>query len=246
MEDPFFAKVVESQKAWAKRVVYYDLFNSADYRLAYEHYFGAAVDLIARLRGRCRAGRPGPPRPCCRSSATGEGGGTLRVLHGPAQPMGRPRLRLVHRHPDAGHQLRGGRPLRLPNAPTTWSFDLGYMMYGALFFMAGAYTLARGGHVRADIFYRLCRSRAPRPSSISLLYFVFFFPGVVALVWAGTAHAEESWRYRRGEHLQPDRRAALPAQDPAADRRRRCSSCRASPRSAAASAASATASGRGG
>jgi TRAP-type mannitol/chloroaromatic compound transport system substrate-binding protein len=40
MEDPFFAKVVESQKAWAKRVVYYDLFNSADYRLAYEHYFG--------------------------------------------------------------------------------------------------------------------------------------------------------------------------------------------------------------
>ena len=41
MEDPFFAKVVESQKAWAKRVVYYELFNNADYRLAYEHYFGA-------------------------------------------------------------------------------------------------------------------------------------------------------------------------------------------------------------
>jgi TRAP-type mannitol/chloroaromatic compound transport system substrate-binding protein len=41
MEDAFFAKVVESQKAWAKRVVYYDLFNSADYRLAYEHYFSA-------------------------------------------------------------------------------------------------------------------------------------------------------------------------------------------------------------
>jgi hypothetical protein len=40
MEDPFFAKVVESQKAWAKRVVFYDLYNSADYRLAYEHYFG--------------------------------------------------------------------------------------------------------------------------------------------------------------------------------------------------------------
>ena len=40
MEDPFFAKVVESQKAWAKRVVYYELYNSADYRLAYEHYFG--------------------------------------------------------------------------------------------------------------------------------------------------------------------------------------------------------------
>ena len=40
VQDPFIAKVVESQKAWAKRVVAYDLYNSADYRLAYEHYFG--------------------------------------------------------------------------------------------------------------------------------------------------------------------------------------------------------------
>jgi TRAP-type mannitol/chloroaromatic compound transport system substrate-binding protein len=40
VEDPYIAKVVESQKAWAKRVVAYDLYNSADYRLAYEHYFG--------------------------------------------------------------------------------------------------------------------------------------------------------------------------------------------------------------
>jgi TRAP-type mannitol/chloroaromatic compound transport system substrate-binding protein len=40
LKDPFIAKVVESQKAWAKRVVLYDLYNSADYRLAYERYFG--------------------------------------------------------------------------------------------------------------------------------------------------------------------------------------------------------------
>ena len=40
IQDPYIAKVVESQKAWAKRVVAYDLMNSADYRLAYEHYFG--------------------------------------------------------------------------------------------------------------------------------------------------------------------------------------------------------------
>jgi len=39
-QDAFFKKVCESQKAWAKRVVYYDLYNSADYRLAYEHHFG--------------------------------------------------------------------------------------------------------------------------------------------------------------------------------------------------------------
>jgi TRAP-type mannitol/chloroaromatic compound transport system substrate-binding protein len=38
-EDPFFAKVVESQRAWAKRVAYYMFVNEADYRLGYEHIF---------------------------------------------------------------------------------------------------------------------------------------------------------------------------------------------------------------
>ena len=38
-EDPFFKRVVESQREWAERVAFYDLMNSADYRLAYNHYF---------------------------------------------------------------------------------------------------------------------------------------------------------------------------------------------------------------
>jgi len=38
--DPFFAKVVASQKAWAKRYGAYALQNAPDYRLAYEHYYG--------------------------------------------------------------------------------------------------------------------------------------------------------------------------------------------------------------
>jgi TRAP-type mannitol/chloroaromatic compound transport system substrate-binding protein len=38
-EDPFFKKVVESQRAWAKRVAYYMFVNEADYRLGYEHVF---------------------------------------------------------------------------------------------------------------------------------------------------------------------------------------------------------------
>ena len=87
-------------------------------------------------------------------------------------------------------------------APTTWSFDHGYMMYGALFFMGGAYTLARGGHVRADIFYRLWSPRAQARLDL-VLYLVFFFPGVIALIWAGTAHAEESWRYREVSIFSP-------------------------------------------
>jgi len=39
-EDPFFAKVVASQKAWAERHGAYSLQNSPNYRGAYEHYFG--------------------------------------------------------------------------------------------------------------------------------------------------------------------------------------------------------------
>ena len=39
-EDPFFAKVVASQKAYAKKVLGYLLLNSPDYGLAYKHYFG--------------------------------------------------------------------------------------------------------------------------------------------------------------------------------------------------------------
>ena len=37
--DPFFAKIVDSQKSWSERVAFYDIVNAADYKLAYEHYF---------------------------------------------------------------------------------------------------------------------------------------------------------------------------------------------------------------
>ncbi len=40
-DDPFFAKVIESQRAWAKRVVRYELLNAPNYQGAYEHYFGS-------------------------------------------------------------------------------------------------------------------------------------------------------------------------------------------------------------
>lgn len=39
-EDEFFAKVVDSQKAYAKRVMGYLNLNQPDYKMAYGHYFG--------------------------------------------------------------------------------------------------------------------------------------------------------------------------------------------------------------
>ena len=70
------------------------------------------------------------------------------------------------------------------NNPTSWAFDMSYLMYGAVFYMAGAYTLSRGGHVRADMFYRKWRPRTQAVVELTL-YVVFFFPGILALVVAG-------------------------------------------------------------
>jgi TRAP-type mannitol/chloroaromatic compound transport system substrate-binding protein len=44
MKDPFFKKVVDSQKAWSRRVAFYDLINTADYKLAYQHYFPGRIN----------------------------------------------------------------------------------------------------------------------------------------------------------------------------------------------------------
>lgn len=68
--------------------------------------------------------------------------------------------------------------------PTSWGYDVSYMLYGTLFMMAGAYTLARNGHVRGDFLYRQWPVR--RQAAFDLvLYFVFFLPGILALVVAG-------------------------------------------------------------
>lgn len=81
--------------------------------------------------------------------------------------------------------------------PTSWAFDLSYIMYGTLFMMAGAYTLSRGGHVRGDVIYRLWKPKTQATIEF-ILYLIFFFPGILALIYAGTDYALESWSYNYG------------------------------------------------
>jgi TRAP-type mannitol/chloroaromatic compound transport system permease small subunit len=81
------------------------------------------------------------------------------------------------------------------NAPTAWIFDLNNMLYGTLFMMCGAYTLAQSGHVRADFVYGRLSPR--RQAALDLaLYFLFFIPGILALIYAGYSYAAESWLIR--------------------------------------------------
>jgi len=79
--------------------------------------------------------------------------------------------------------------------PTSWAFDFSYLMYGALFFMAGAYTLSRDGHVRGDFIYRMWRPRTQGIVELAL-YVLFFFPGVLALMYAGWAYGIDSFKIR--------------------------------------------------
>ena len=86
------------------------------------------------------------------------------------------------------------------DAPHAWAFDAMIMMYGTLFMMAGAYTLAQNGHVRGDVLYGFFRPRTQ--ASIDLvLYIVFFIPGIIALTYAGYYYAGDSWRINEHSNI---------------------------------------------
>lgn len=90
------------------------------------------------------------------------------------------------------------------NSPTAWAFDMAVQMYGALFMMAGAYTLSRNGHVRGDVIHRLLPIKVQ--ASIDLvLYIIFLMPGAIALVWYGYEFAADSWRYKEVSWSSPAR-----------------------------------------
>src|SRR6266567_1082563 len=64
-------------------------------------------------------------------------------------------------------------------APTEWAFD-------------ASYTLSRNGHVRGDFIYRAWSPRTQAKWDLAL-YFLFFFPGMLAFVYAGYGYAKLSW-----------------------------------------------------
>ncbi|KXF76171.1 TRAP dicarboxylate transporter subunit DctQ [Paramesorhizobium deserti] len=88
------------------------------------------------------------------------------------------------------------------NRPTAWAFDLSYIMYGTMFMMAGAYTLSRDGHVRGDFVYRLWKPTTQAKVEL-VLYVLFFFPGILALIFAGWRYASRSWRYFESSSMSP-------------------------------------------
>ncbi len=88
------------------------------------------------------------------------------------------------------------------NVPHPWVLDAQIMLYGLLFMMAGAYTLAKGGHVRGDVLYGFFEPRTQATIDL-VLYVLFFLPGIFALTYAGWIYANESMVIRE-QTFSPD------------------------------------------
>ena len=68
--------------------------------------------------------------------------------------------------------------------------------------MAGAYTLCTEAHVRGDVIYRLFSQRTQAWIDV-VLYFIFFFPGVIALAFYGYEYAALAWKIKETSWSSP-------------------------------------------
>ena len=87
--------------------------------------------------------------------------------------------------------------------PHAWAFDMMIQQYGTLFMMAGAYTLAKAGHVRGDVLYGFFEPRTQATLDL-ILFILFFIPGVFALTYAGYFFAAESWAVKEHSNITAD------------------------------------------
>jgi TRAP-type mannitol/chloroaromatic compound transport system permease small subunit len=87
--------------------------------------------------------------------------------------------------------------------PTEWAFDASYILYGTLFMLAGAYTLSRNGHVRGDFIYRAWPPRRQAKMDL-VLYFLFYFPGMLAFIYSGYGFAMMSYLMKERSSASPN------------------------------------------
>jgi TRAP-type mannitol/chloroaromatic compound transport system permease small subunit len=78
------------------------------------------------------------------------------------------------------------------HAPTRWTYEVSYITYGAQFMLAAAYTLLKGGHIRTEVFYERW-SEKTRAVVDTICYVLFFFPGLLFILYAGAVEARFAW-----------------------------------------------------
>jgi TRAP-type mannitol/chloroaromatic compound transport system permease small subunit len=81
------------------------------------------------------------------------------------------------------------------NAPTIWSFDVTYMLYGTIFMLGAAYALHKGAHIRTDFFYEKWSVKT-KGMVDSISYVVFFFPSTIHETSEQTPWRPILWPYK--------------------------------------------------
>jgi TRAP-type mannitol/chloroaromatic compound transport system permease small subunit len=79
------------------------------------------------------------------------------------------------------------------HAPTIWAYDVTYMLYGTLFMLGTAYALRRGAHIRTDMLWENYSDRTKGLVDAGA-YIVFFFPGILFLLFASLDEAYYAWQ----------------------------------------------------
>lgn len=74
------------------------------------------------------------------------------------------------------------------SAPTVWSFDLTYMLYGTIFMLGSAYALHKGAHIRTDFFWEKWSTRTKGVID-AVAYIALFFPAIFTLMWVSGGEA---------------------------------------------------------
>jgi TRAP-type mannitol/chloroaromatic compound transport system permease small subunit len=87
------------------------------------------------------------------------------------------------------------------HAPTKWAYEVTYMTYGAQFMLAAAYTLLKDGHIRTDVFYQRWSAKT-RATIDTCCYVLFFFPGLLFILYAGAVEAGFAWEIRERTGLR--------------------------------------------
>jgi TRAP-type mannitol/chloroaromatic compound transport system permease small subunit len=95
------------------------------------------------------------------------------------------------------------------NAPTTWSYDVTYMLYGTLFMLGCGYALHKGAHIRTDFFWD---NFSPRTRGLidSIAYILFFFPAFTALLLISLHEANYAFQINETSDQTPWRPVLWP------------------------------------
>src|SRR5437870_11770628 len=75
------------------------------------------------------------------------------------------------------------------DAPTIWSFDVTYMLYGTIFMLGAAYALHKGAHIRTDFFYEKWSAQTTGIGEW-VCYVVFLFRSLIMVL---VARGSDAW-----------------------------------------------------